>query len=142
MSISRDIVSCEAAQRQASAAPTAGATQERRLEAVSCKALFGKRLDSILGDDMRPQPPGEFLAVYLTRSHLENNVLLLVDSRANFIAIQDQKDFHGGMPRPFVPVEKRMVLDEGIAERCRFVHERGVQLFAAKGHLRLRKSRL
>jgi hypothetical protein len=28
-----------------------------------------------------------------------------------------------------------MILDQGIAERCRFVHERGVQIFAAKCHL-------
>jgi hypothetical protein len=33
-------------------------------------------------------------------------MLLLVDSRANFGAIQYQEDFHCGMPRPFVPVEK------------------------------------
>lgn len=107
---------------------------------VSSMPLFGKRLDSILGYDMRSQPRGKLLAVYLTRRYLENHVLLLVDSRANFVAIQYQEDFHRGMPRPFVPVEKRMILDQGIAEHCRFVHERGVQLFTAKGHLRLRKS--
>jgi hypothetical protein len=80
---------------------------------------------------MRPHPRGELLAVYFTRRHLENHVLLLVDGRANFVAIQYQEDFHCGMPCAFVPVEKWMVLDEGIAERCRFVHERGVQIFAA-----------
>src|SRR5262245_61403747 len=91
---------------------------------------------------MRSQPRGELLAVYLTRSYLENHMLLLVDSRANFVAIHYQEDFHGGMPRSFVPVEKWMVLDEGIAERRRFVHERGVQIFAPKGHLWLRERRL
>ena len=34
--------------------PEAGATQERRLEAVACKPLFGKRSGSILGHDMGP----------------------------------------------------------------------------------------
>ena len=126
----------------ASLQPLPEAAAQRRLLAVGCKALFGKRLDSLIGDDMRPQPRGELLTVYLARSHLEHHVLLLVDSRANFVVIQDQEDFHGGMPCSFVPVEKRMILDQGIAEHCRFVHERRIQLFAAKGHLRLRESGL
>src|SRR5262249_13258935 len=120
--------------------PEAGA--QRTLKAGGWIPLFGKRLGSLLGDNMRPQPRGELLAVDLARRHLENHVLLLVDSRANFVAIQYQEDFHGGMPRSFVPVEKRMILDQGIAERYRFVHERGIQLFAAKSHLWLRESGL
>ena len=99
----------------------------------------GELLDSILCYDMGPQPRGKLLAVYLTRGYLEHHVLLLVDSRADFVAIQHQEDFHRGMPRPFVPVEKRMILDQGIAKRCRFVHKCGVQIFAPKGHLRLRE---
>jgi len=102
--------------------------------------LIGKQLDLILCYDMGPQPRSELLTIYLTRSHLENHVLLLVDSGKNFVAVQHQEDFHRGMARPFVPVEKRMILDQGIAERCRFVRKRGVQIFAPKGHLRLREN--
>jgi hypothetical protein len=120
----------------------AEATEERTLQAVGCKPLFSKHLGSILCYDMGPQPRGKLLTVYLIRGYLENHMLLLVDSRTDFVAIQYQEDFHRGMPRPFVPVEKRMILDQGIAERCRFVHERRVQISAPKSHLRLRKSRL
>ena len=70
------------------ARPKAEARHERRLAGVACKPLFGKRLDSTFCYDMGAQPRGELLAVHLARSHLENNVLLLVDSRANFVAIQ------------------------------------------------------
>jgi hypothetical protein len=83
------------------------------------------------------QPLGEFVASPLTRGDVKHQGLLLVNTRVDFQAVQDQEDFHRRVPDAFVAVDERMVRHEGKSERCRFVDERGIEVDAVERDLRL-----
>lgn len=64
---------------------------------IPFQALARKRLDSRFCCHMSVQPRRELLTIEFTRRHLEHHLRLRVDSRTNFVAIEHQEDFHGGI---------------------------------------------
>ena len=74
-------------------------------------------------------------------SQWEPHGLGVVNIGVQFITVEYQKRLHRGMPDTFVAVNKRMVQHERKADRARFGFDRGIELLAAKRHLRLGQRR-
>jgi hypothetical protein len=47
---------------------------------------------------------------------LENDPFLFVDSALNLVAVQKEERFHSGMANPLVPINKRVVHDQRVAQ--------------------------
>ncbi len=60
--------------------------------------------------------------IQLSRRCLQNGCLLFVDRRGNFKFVQDQENFHRGVPDAFVSIYEWMILDECKSERGRFLN--------------------
>ena len=90
---------------------------------------------------MREEPRRKRPAVGDAGGDVEHDLFLLVDRRFNDVAIKNQEHRHRGVADTFVAVDKRMVCDDGEADRCRFISQRRMQIAQSKGGSGLCKGR-
>lgn len=88
--------------------------------------------------DMVSQPRNELLSTELTSRQCEDELLLIINYGVDLEAVEQEKRFHRGMADALVPVNERMVLHEGKAERGCLLDGGRVQVLATKSHSRLR----
>jgi hypothetical protein len=87
--------------------------------------------------DMDLQPRNELPSVELTSRQGEDELLLLVGNGIDLEAVQQEKRFHRGMADALVPVNERVVLHDGKAERGCLLDDGRVQILTTESHPRL-----
>jgi hypothetical protein len=87
---------------------------------------------------MVSQPRNELLSTELTSRQSEDELLLLIGDGVDLEAVEQEKRFHRGMTEALVPVNERMVLHEGKAERGCLLDGGRVQVLTTESHSRLR----
>ncbi len=63
------------------------------------------------------QPLGERLSTHFPRCYIQDNLLLFFYRCFDLVTIQDKEHFHCSVTNTLVAIYKRVVLDEGEAQR-------------------------
>ena len=58
--------------------------------------------------------------------------------RSDLIAVNDEKEFRGSDPYPFISVDRKMIGYKGMHQRSRLCREMMIEIFALKRHGRAR----
>lgn len=73
----------------------------------------------------------------MPRRQVKNDAFLFIHWRTEFVPVHQQVDFHRSMPDSFVPVDERVIENEGEAERCRFGSKIWIEISSTKALARL-----
>ena len=73
---------------------------------------------------MLGQPFDQTLSSNLAGSNAYNERLLFIHTGPDFMPIQNQEDFHRCMAQSLIPIDKRMVLHQGKAQRAGLLDQR------------------
>ena len=91
---------------------------------------------------MLTQPVDKVGSIDTASGEIQDESFLIVDRGVDLRAVENEKCFHGSVPYSLVAIDKGVVLNQREAERCRLINQRGIQIGAAKGSLRLDDRRL
>jgi hypothetical protein len=83
------------------------------------------------------KPGGDFVAAQATGGDVEHQTFLHIDRRLDLTAVKHKERFHRGVPDALVAIQKRVVSNEGEAQRGSLVRQREVEIDAVKARSRL-----
>lgn len=61
---------------------------------------------------MLPEPLAERRSVHLSACYGQDDLLLLINGRLDFVTVEYEKHLYSGVSQAFVPVHKTMILDQ------------------------------
>lgn len=100
------------------------------------RLLYSPRYDVLL------EPIDQIFSALAACSQLKEEILLLVNMTIDFPSVENQKNLHRGMTYPFITIDERMVVNEGVGERSSLLDGRRVQQLPAETRMRLTHGRV
>jgi hypothetical protein len=64
----------------------------------------------------------------ISRRKLKDELFLIIEGRLDLPPIEEQKQFHRGMPDPFIAIDEGMIANKGKPQRRSFVCQRWVEV--------------
>ena len=95
---------------------------------------YGQLLVSLKLNQMVPEPGNEILALHISSSNSQDEILLLINRCLDLISVKLKKYLHRRMPHTLIPVCKGMVLDERKTQCCCLFLQRRIEILLTKTH--------